>query len=201
VEFKDIIESAIAVVAVVISAVALVRTRRFEAKQIAFQKTADRLTRLQTEILERDENERLTRQRQAEVDLALETRERAEAFRREAEAAARGSMTVYWSSTFGEERLNIRNDGQVPVRDVRLIPALASGELPALMLHDLGERLPVSVLKPGEETFVRAKGLPRDEAKIHMRIEWSTDSGRFFMEANRRDLYAYKTEIRRMPAR
>jgi hypothetical protein len=41
----------LALLSAVISTVALIRTRRFEAKQLAFQETADRLTRMQTDIL------------------------------------------------------------------------------------------------------------------------------------------------------
>ena len=63
-DFKDIVQNVIALLAVVISAAALIRTRRFEAKQIEFQHTADRLNRLQATILEREENARVFREQE-----------------------------------------------------------------------------------------------------------------------------------------
>jgi hypothetical protein len=195
VDFKDLIQNAIALIAVVTSAVALIRTRRFETKQIEFQETADRLTRLQTELLEREENERQTRLRQTAIASEREAQARTEVQKREAAAVARGSMHMYWSLHFGEERLTVMNDGRVPVRRVGLIPRLASGDLPAQLQHDLNEKFPISVLKPGEVTFFRCHGMPVQNSEVHVRLEWSTDAGRFFMEGKGTTLASYSTPI------
>jgi hypothetical protein len=102
---------------------------------------------------------------------------------------------VCWSLHFGEKRVTVKNDGQVPVRQVRLALSLGSGVLPDLLQQDLNERFPVSVLTQGEERYIRIERIPFGH-KYHTRVEWSTDSGTFYMEANEGDLHSYQTPVK-----
>jgi hypothetical protein len=147
-DYADIITALIALVAVVVSLIALIRTRKFNERQITLQEETARLSSLQRQILERGEEER-----------------------------AKSDVGIYLYSAGTGYRFGIVNSGNVPVRnvDVRIEPK--DGKSNPLVLSECERKLPVDEMGPGEEISLIAAISSDTGTLFTARLEWDAENG------------------------
>lgn len=148
-DYSTTISILIALLAVVISLVSLRRTSNFNHTQIKLQEETARLSRLQRDILERQENEK------TRSDVA-------------------GSLYIAGTG----HRIGILNIGNVEVRNVNVRVIAPAGKSSPLIEREVVEKLPVKRMHPGDEISLIAALSYDTGTTFDLHIEWETSDGK-----------------------
>lgn len=144
------ISDGIAVVAVIVAFVSLYRTRKQVELESKLNETASKLTQLQLEILQREEEER------SSADIAA----------------------YFYLDSDESYRVAVVNIGQAAARDVTFQLNSAGENRSILVADDASEKFPASSIRPGEEICLLAS-LTLDMAPNFTAItSWKNPNGK-----------------------
>ena len=136
------------IIALIISAVSLIRTRKTEAKQIELQQATDALAKKQLELILTAE----TQSKKARMQMRIEQYRNA-------------------------HRFVVRNIGDSPGKNVQFtVDVHGQGENP-LMIADYNDKFPISSLGPGDEAGAMAAFAMGSGRAFNVRITWENIDG------------------------
>lgn len=152
-DYGSIISILVAILAIVISAVSLQRTRIFNERQLQFLAESDKLIQLQRDQIEHEQQQR---------------------------AASDISVFVYNGSS--GERLGIVNSGKVYVENVILNYVEQSGYTNPFIKSELTEKLPLKRVHPGEEHNVILALHDQTPMSFEVQLEWEANGGQQYQK-------------------
>ena len=147
-------EILISVIAIIVSTVALVRTREFNSKLLLLEEENAKLSKLQRKILEREEEKRFL-----------------------------CHVSAYWyKGENNSDRVAINNDGAVPAVDISFEFKPPEGKTSPGMNKVMEETFPIETLRPEEDRyFLIAKSMSTGSVWPAI-ISWKNESGDLFEE-------------------
>jgi multidrug efflux pump subunit AcrA (membrane-fusion protein) len=176
--YAEVITALIALLAALISLVSLKRTRESDKRQLDMQEETTRLSKIQREILEREEARRQAAEQQLAANKRDAVAQEMEAERLKAAQRAQGNVEAQDQLSFGIPTIVVLNGGYVPVREVSL--RVVSGPANALLESSLSAAFPVEVIAPSASVSTaygtREGGWP-DLSKHVFLLKWLSPSG------------------------
>jgi hypothetical protein len=189
--YPEVITALVALLGVLISLVSLKRTREFNKRQLDMQEETTRLSKIQREILEREEARRQAAEQQLADNKRDTVAQELETARLNAVRRAQGDVFAHTSLNFGIPSIILRNSGYVPVREVSLLVTVHRGPASPLLESYLSAVLPVKVIAPGEEVSI-AVGTKEDsypQLEHLFLLKWLSPNGELLQKEGKLPLH------------
>ena len=145
----EILTLLIAIIAVIISFISLYRTRKFNEQQIIFQEETHKLAQLQRSLLEEQQAEKY-----------------------------KSGLSLYIYNAVNGERLGVINSGNVEIKNVTVELVPKEGYCSPLVSSDCEEKLPVSIMVPGDEFNLLLAMCDDTGTTFTAKTQWQTEDGK-----------------------